>query len=182
MKVPERLAWTIDRLGIAGHETVLEIGGGRGIAAALALSKLTSGRLVGIDRSETAIAAARTLNAVDERAGRLRLIHGAIEDFDAGAERFDIVFAINVNLFWIDASAALKNIRGMLRPGGRLVLTCEPPSPSQVESIGAKFRTNLEMGGWQVQRIEEADRASLLSVIAIPDRQVPIQFGDAILT
>ena len=182
MNVPERLAWTIDRLGIAGHETVLESGGGRGTAAALLLSKLTTGRLVGIDRSETAIAAARTLNTVDENAGRLRLVHTTIENYDAGAERFDIVFAINVNLFWIEATAALKNIRCMLKPGGRLVLAYEPTSPSQIESISAKLHANLEMGGWQVERIEDADRASLLSVIAIPDRQVPIQFGDAILT
>jgi SAM-dependent methyltransferase len=123
MKIPERLAWTIDRLGIAGNETILEIGGGRGIAAALVLSKLTTGRLVGIDRSDKAIEAARALNEVDERAGRLRLVQAAIETFDAGADRFDIAFAINVNLFWIDADAAFKTSMVCSNP------TADLPSP-----------------------------------------------------
>lgn len=168
MKIPERLAWTIDRLGIAGNETILEIGGGRGIAAALVLSKLTTGRLVGIDRSDTAIEAARALNEVDERAGRLRLVQAAIETFDAGADRFDIAFAINVNLFWIDADAAFKTLHGLLEPDGRLALAYEPPSASQIDSISAKLRTRLETAGWQIQRVEEAEHAPLLLMVAIP--------------
>lgn len=166
MKVPERLSWTIDRLGIAGHETVLEIGGGRGIAAALVLSKLTTGRLVGLDRSETAIAAARTLNLVDERAGRLRLIHSAIEDFDAGADRFDIVFAVNVNLFWIDANAALETIRGLIKPDGRLVLAYEPPSADQAGPIAARLQSNLEAASWQLMRTDTAEHAPLLLIVS----------------
>nr|WP_180882965.1 class I SAM-dependent methyltransferase [Mesorhizobium loti] len=168
MNVPERLAWTIDRLGIAGNETMLEIGGGRGIAAALVLSKLTTGRLVGIDRSGTAIEAARALNQVDERAGRLRLIQTAIESFDAGVDRFDIVFAINVNLFWIDAGAALETVRGLLKPDGRLVLAYEPPSASQIESISARLRINLEAAGWQVTATDRAEQAPLLLATASP--------------
>lgn len=162
MKVPERLSWTIDRLGITGHETVLEIGGGRGIAAALVLSKLTTGRLIGLDRSETAIAAARTLNLIDERAGRLRLIHSTIEDFDAGADRFDIVFAVNVNLFWIDANAALETIRGLIKPDGRLVLSYEPPSADQTGPIAARLHSNLEAAGWPLMRTDTAQHAPLL--------------------
>ncbi|WP_054310275.1 class I SAM-dependent methyltransferase [Mesorhizobium sp. 1M-11] len=166
MNIPERLAWTIDRLGIAGSETILEIGGGRGIAAALVLSKLTTGRLVGIDRSATAIAAARTLNAVDERIGKLRLVQTAIDNFDAGTDRFDIVFAINVNLFWIDADAALATIRASLKTDGRLVLTYEPPSADQIESIVAELRINLEAAGWQVTATDRAEHAPLVLVSA----------------
>ncbi|HEV2506538.1 MAG TPA: class I SAM-dependent methyltransferase [Mesorhizobium sp.] len=168
MKVPERLGWTIERLGIVGNETILEIGGGRGMAAALVLSKLKTGRLVGIDRSDTAIEAARVLNEVDERAGRLRLIQASIETFDAGADRFDIAFVINVNLFWIDADPALKNIRGLLKPDGRLVLAYEPPSASRIESIIARLCNNLQIAGWQIQRTEAAEHAPLLLMVAIP--------------
>ncbi|CAM5421888.1 hypothetical protein MAUB1S_07155 [Mycolicibacterium aubagnense] len=168
MKIPERLAWTIDRLSIVGDETILEIGGGRGIAAALVLSKLTTGRLVGIDRSDTAIEAAHALNEVDERTGRLGLVHTSIENFGAGADRFDIAFAINVNLFWIDAPAALKTIRGLLKPGGRLVLAYEPPSAGQIEAIIARLRDNLETAGWQIQRTDAAEHAPLLLMVAIP--------------
>lgn len=168
MKIPERLIWTIDRLGIAGDETVLEIGGGRGIAAALVLSKLTTGSLVGIDRSATAVEAARTLNEVDERAGKLQLIQAAIESFGAGADRFDLVFAINVNLFWIDAGAALATIRGLLKPGGRLVLAYEPPSTDQIEAIAAKLRTNLETAGWQAKVVDKAQLAPFLAIEGRP--------------
>ncbi|MFE0017102.1 class I SAM-dependent methyltransferase [Mesorhizobium sp. NPDC059054] len=168
MNIPERLTWTIDRLGIAGSETMLEIGGGRGIAAALVLSKLTTGRLVGIDRSTTAITAARTLNAIDERIGKLRLVQAAIDNFDAGTDRFDIVFAVNVNLFWIDASAALATIRGLLKPDGRLVLAYEPPSASQIETIAVKLHTNLDAAGWQVEAIDKAQHAPFLAIEGRP--------------
>lgn len=168
MRIPERLTWTIDRLGIAGNETMLEIGGGRGIAAALVLSKLTTGRLVGIDRSAVATEAARTLNAVDEHTGRLQLVQAAIESFEAGADRFDIVFAINVNLFWIDAATALTAIRGLLKPDGRLVLAYEPPSAGQIESISGKLQNNLEATGWQVAVVDKAQHAPFLAIEARP--------------
>lgn len=166
MNIPERLTWTVERLGLTGGERVLEIGCGRGMAASLVLSKLTAGRLVAVDRSSTAIDAARKLNIAHEVAGKLAVVQIDIEHFDVGSARFDIVFAINVNLFWIEADAALTIIRALLAPGGRLVLSYEPPSAAQVEPIATKLKTNLEAAGWRVLAVDRVAHAPLLMVEA----------------
>lgn len=69
-KIPERLKWAVESLGLSGDEAILEIGCGRGVAVSLACPKLHDGKITAIDRSATAINAARERNAAALAAGR----------------------------------------------------------------------------------------------------------------
>jgi trans-aconitate methyltransferase len=60
--VPHRIRWAVDLLDIHPDHRILEIGCGPGVAAGLVTERLTTGHLVAIDRSATAVrrATART--------------------------------------------------------------------------------------------------------------------------
>ena len=75
--IPDRVRWAVEQLRLQPDERVLEIGGGPGAAAELLCSQLAQGRLLGLDRSATAIERARRRNQAHLDSGRLRLQHRA---------------------------------------------------------------------------------------------------------
>jgi SAM-dependent methyltransferase len=168
--VPHRIAWAVERLAIRGGERVLEIGCGRGVAAGLICGSQADCRVLGIDRSPTAIRTAEARNQEHLTHGRLRLVQVALEDFDPGPERFDVIFAINVNLFWIDAGRGLDACRRALGPSGTLHLIFEPPSGDRRADVETRLGTRLGDAGWSVRdRLAETrDGAPLLWLKASP--------------
>jgi SAM-dependent methyltransferase len=89
---------------------------------------LTTGTITAIDRSEIAISAALLRNEDHVAAGKVSFRHTALEDMTGPARSFDKIFAVNVNLFWLDAARGLDVVRKLLAPGGTLFLFYEPPS------------------------------------------------------
>ena len=168
MAVPQRIVWAIELLSVSGSERLLEIGCGNGVAASLVCAGLTSGRLTAIDRSAKAIAAARQRNAGHAAAGRAVFVESSLETFHAGVGAFDKVFAINVNVFWVDPDRALTAVARMLAPDGRLFLFYEPPSVGQRTKAARLCANGLERHGLAVDELVEQDLAGvpLLAIIA----------------
>jgi cyclopropane fatty-acyl-phospholipid synthase-like methyltransferase len=154
--VPRRIEWAVGTLAVRPGERLLEIGCGRGVAAALVAERLNDGRITAIDRSTTAIAAAAERNAAAIRAGRMDLRTAALEDADFDDESLDKIFAINVNLFWTGpATAALERIRAWLKPGGgRLYLFYEPPDRSRASGVAERVGASLAAAGFAIGRID----------------------------
>ncbi|MBM0257810.1 methyltransferase domain-containing protein [Micromonospora sp. 4G55] len=93
-----RLAAIVNALPLQPHSRVLEIGCGPGAAARAVAARLTTGHILAIDRSATAIAQAEAA-AVDEiRSGRMSVRRVAAEDFvlQTQEEPYEIVFAVRV--------------------------------------------------------------------------------------
>jgi SAM-dependent methyltransferase len=94
----------------------------------LVCERLVGGKVVAIDRSATAISRATKRNAEHVAAGRAVLRTVALErlqpsDVLGRQERFDKVFAMNVNLFWVRSPAKeLDLVKRLLAPGGALYL------------------------------------------------------------
>lgn len=168
-KTPERLTWAVGRLGLSGDEAVLEIGCGRGVAVSLICPLLENGQITAIDRSAMAIKAASERNAASVAAGKAIFHQAAIEDFDAEAGAFDTIFAVNVNLFWLDARRGLETVLRLLAENGRLFLFYEAPSPGQRAKIAELLPEKLAAGGFHRTETVEAG-ASLLAVSAKPAR------------
>ena len=98
----------------------MDLGCGRG-GAGLWVAAETGARLTGIDIAESALEAARARAAAMGMDADFRL--GSFEATgldDAGA---DAVMSVDALLFTPDKAAALVELRRVLRPGGRLVLT-----------------------------------------------------------
>ncbi|MEW9805880.1 cyclopropane-fatty-acyl-phospholipid synthase family protein [Mesorhizobium sp. ZMM04-5] len=150
-RVPARIGWALERLALSGNETVLEIGCGRGIAASVVGAALRRGTITAIDRSKVAIDAAAATNAELAASDRATFHQASIETFAPGAARFDVIFAINVNVFWLNAGPALDSARRLLTDGGRLWLFYEPPSAGQGERIREALTAQFAENGFTSQ-------------------------------
>jgi trans-aconitate methyltransferase len=150
--IPDRIVWAVETLDIAPSDHVLEIGCGHGVAVPLVCEKLARGTLTAIDRSAKMIAAATKRNRALVAAGKVEFETVTLAKASLGPRRFSKIFAININLFWIDAAAELPVVKGLLRRDGALYLFYQPPSAVQLKPIAAKLTRNLSGGGFTVDR------------------------------
>jgi arsenite methyltransferase len=110
----------IARLGVRPGNRVLDLGFGGGLTFTPLLAQ--GATVVGIDRAEDMVTAARARFADAVAAGRLELHHGDVERLplvDGGVDR---VLTVNTIYFWSDLEAAFGEVRRVLAPGGRFLV------------------------------------------------------------
>ncbi|MEQ1953293.1 class I SAM-dependent methyltransferase [Mesorhizobium sp. CN2-181] len=149
-KIPPRLLWAARQLAFDDTADLLEVGCGHGVLAGLICENLSAGSLVAIDRSDKMVAVAQQRNAAQIAAGRVSFEVAALADADLGSRRFDRIFAVNVNVFWIDPRRELAAVRHLLNPGGQLDLFYEPPGMSQAQKIEMLIGEKLAACGFEV--------------------------------
>jgi SAM-dependent methyltransferase len=93
-----RLAAIVEALPLLPDSRVLEIGCGPGAAARAIADRLTTGHILAIDRSATAVARAEAASAEEIASGRMSVRQVAAEELvlPAHEEPYDIVFAVRV--------------------------------------------------------------------------------------
>ncbi len=126
-RASERLRWAVDVLDVQPGDRVLEVGCGHGVAVSLVCERLREGHITAIDRSAKMIEQARRRNAAHIEAGRASFETTTFEDADFGDERFDMVLAVHVALFWRSPARALAKVARILAPGGALYLANQAP-------------------------------------------------------
>lgn len=128
-------AAVIERLELRGNENVLEVGFGPGVAIALLAGSLPEGRIAGIDPSRAMYAQARKRNAAAVASGCVDLRLGSVGQLPFGDDVFDAAMAINSMQLWPDTAAGLREIRRVLRPGGRIALGFTARSGQQQDGV-----------------------------------------------
>jgi protein-L-isoaspartate O-methyltransferase len=93
-----RLAAIVDALPLRPDSRVLEVGCGSGAAARAVAARLTSGHILAIDRSRSAVAQASAAAAELISSGRMSVRHVAAEDLtlEPGEQPYDLVFGVRV--------------------------------------------------------------------------------------
>ncbi len=109
---------TLRRLEAAPGERVLDLGCGTGALLASLAGGAADADLTGIDLSGEMLEVAR-----GRKRPPMRLIQGSAEDLPFAAEAFDAVVSTSVFHYFRRPAVALGEIRRVLRPGGRLVVT-----------------------------------------------------------
>jgi SAM-dependent methyltransferase len=120
----ESLVLLLDRLRIAGGESVLEIGCGTGaVTVPLATAVGEQGHVVAVDISESMLdAARRRVGESGVQNVTLRLGDAQVMTLEPGS--YDIATSRMGVMFFADPIAAFRNIAHALKPGGRLVFAC----------------------------------------------------------
>jgi hypothetical protein len=82
--------------------------------------------------------------------GRLELRAVELARLDVVSDRFDKVFAINVNVFWTGrAEPELRCIRDALAHGGEVFLVFDLPSATRASEITARVGDSLWTAGFR---------------------------------
>ncbi|MEV4813290.1 class I SAM-dependent methyltransferase [Micromonospora avicenniae] len=141
--VSHRQRWVVETMAIAPDDQVLEIGCGRGTAVFLVADRLTSGRIVAIDRSATMARLAAQRNEIHISSGRAEIRRAELESVDFPPGHFTKIFAVNVSLFWLgSATPQMDHLRSLLAPGGRLYVFGERPTSANVSATERLLATH----------------------------------------
>jgi arsenite methyltransferase len=116
----------VRRLRLAGHESVLEVGFGGGVALDLILDR-TDGLVAGMDVSDAMLARGRRRFRRQIEQGRLELMPGGVSEIPYADGRFDRALSTHTIYFWPDPAQGLREIHRVLAPRGRVVLATECP-------------------------------------------------------
>jgi SAM-dependent methyltransferase len=134
----KRNVWAVGLLDVQPDDRVLEVGFGPGIAIEELARRATSGRVVGVDHSEVMVRQASRRNAAAVRDGRVDLRLGSAEALPGFDAPFDKMLAVNSLMFWDDPVARLKQLRGLLVPGGRIAIVFQPRAPGSTDETAAR--------------------------------------------
>jgi trans-aconitate 2-methyltransferase len=111
----------LDRLELAGDETVLDAGAGTGVVTALLADRLPRGRVIALDAAPQMVEFARQRF---EGRDNVEVVQADLYDFDLEGRTVDAVFS-TATFHWVkDHEALWKNVRQVLNPGGKLVAQC----------------------------------------------------------
>ena len=124
--IPPRIRWAVELMDVQPADHVLEIGCGPGAGAELICSRLETGKLFAIDRSESGVDRTKRRNAKYVDAGRLTVRQIDLATLRVPVKRLHKVFAFNVNLFWVrDCADEVALLHERVLPGGAVFLFYE---------------------------------------------------------
>jgi ubiquinone/menaquinone biosynthesis C-methylase UbiE len=104
----------------AKHEHVLDVGTGTGLVAHLVAPRVSPGTVLGIDLSENMLSIARA-----KKSRNVQFLGMAAEHLVFRPETFDLVTMGETLAYLADPTTALEEAHRVLRPGGRLAVSCQ---------------------------------------------------------
>ncbi len=154
-------ARAIDLLDVAADSRVLDLGFGGGLTFGPLLKR--GAQVFGVDRAADMVEAAEGRHRPAVAAGRLVLRTGEVQDLPLDDAAVDRVLTVNTVYFWPDLARALREVRRVLAPGGRLVIGIRDGSVMQQVSPEVftlrspeELRSAIEAAGFSAVRVQSA--------------------------
>jgi ubiquinone/menaquinone biosynthesis C-methylase UbiE len=117
---------TIQIVGPAENDHILEIGMGNGFFVSEIVSAHPSLKYTGIDFSELMIEEAGKINEKWVKNGQVDFILAAAENTPFTPGSFNKVFTVNTIYFWENERKVLEELIRILKPGGKLIIALRP--------------------------------------------------------
>jgi trans-aconitate methyltransferase len=153
--IPARIRWAVDFMDVQPSDHILEIGCGPGAGAELICSRLETGKMMAIDRSESGVDRTKRRCAQYVESGRLTVRQIDLATLRVPIKRLNKVFAFNVNLFWVrDCRDEVALLHERVLPGGAVYLFYEATRPEQVPEMIKQASAALTRGGFRVYVVD----------------------------
>jgi SAM-dependent methyltransferase len=185
--------WGLTHLRIAADATILDVGcgGGRTIAKLAAIA--TGGKVYGVDYSAESVRFASGLNVDAIRAGRVEIRQASVSKLPFPDATFDLVTAVETHYYWPDLEGDVREIRRVLKPGGRLLLIAESYKGGKGDGVqgpamallGGKrltvedHRALFSAGGYSDVQVVEERGQGWLAALGTNPAAVPTEFATA---
>ena len=117
---PRIAARLVELANPAKHEHVLDVGTGTGLVAHLVAPRVSPGTVLGIDLSENMLSIARA-----KKGKNVQFVGMAAEHLVFRPETFDLVTMGEALAYLADPTTALEEAHRVMRPGGRLAVSCQ---------------------------------------------------------
>ena len=172
----KRNLWTVELMDLRPADRVLEIDYGPGFALSEVCKRVTEGMVIGLDHSKTMFKMARRRNQKSIQGENLKLIVGSAEDESMWHETslsgpFDVIFALNVAMFWREPIAVLKILHTRLSQSGQVFLSFQPRSGARTDAAalaaGERMAGQMRAAGLADIRIESLKSVSPKAVCVI---------------
>jgi ubiquinone/menaquinone biosynthesis C-methylase UbiE len=154
----QRSMWVVSLLDVQPTDRVLEVGFGPGLAIAELSRRASQGHVYGIDHSDAMVRQTRKRNAAAIRAQRVTLMHTSVDRLPRFDQPLDAIVAVNSLGFWPDPTQQLTELRGLLRPGGRIALASQPrcagATADATARAGRELHDRLLQAGFTQARVE----------------------------
>lgn len=156
-----RNCWVVAQLDLDPADRVLEVGFGPGVAIEALTRALPEGRVYGIDHSDVMVRQATRRNRKAVQSGIVHLARASVDNLPPFGAPLDAILAVNSMWFWPEPATRLKELRSLLRSGGRIAITSQPRSKgANAETSRAEARETesaLEVAGFTQIRVETLD-------------------------
>lgn len=116
--------WGLSLLSFQDQMTMLDIGCGGGATLQRLLKRSKDAKVYGIDISEESVAKAKKINA-DVLDKQVFVTQGSAEKLPYDDGMFDVITAVETVYFWPNLPHCLKEVRRVLKPGGRFAIMIE---------------------------------------------------------
>lgn len=120
--------WVIHQLDVQPNDKVLEVGFGPGVSIERLATLVPTGQVAGVDYSKEMVEQAKSRNAKAIAAGLVQLQCGSVEALPFADDTFDKALAINSLQVWSDAMVGLREMRRVIKVGGKIALGFTPQS------------------------------------------------------
>ena len=116
--------WGLKLMDVQDGWTMLDVGCGGGFTIRRLLKRSQDAKVYGIDISEESVAKAKKVNA-DVLDKQVFVTLGSAEKLPYEDGKFDLVTAVETVYFWPNLPNCLKEVRRVLKPGGKFAIMVE---------------------------------------------------------
>ena len=117
--------WGLQQVSIDKNFSILDVGCGGGRTIQKLANIATEGKVCGVDYASGSVAVSRSKNANLIKSGRVDIREGSVSQLPFPDSSFDLALAVETQYYWPDLVNDMKEVRRVLKTGGRLVVIAE---------------------------------------------------------
>lgn len=117
--------WALSFMDATGAARLLDIGCGGGATIGRLAKLAPEARVTGVDYSPVSVEESNAYNKDLIAEGRVEVIEASVEQLPFADDTFDRITTVESFYFWPDPEENLKEVRRVLKPGGRFFLIAD---------------------------------------------------------
>lgn len=170
----ERNHWTIALLDVAPDDLILEIGFGPGIAIEELAQIISTGKIFGIDHSNTMLkqASKRNRDAIDDKRVLLSLL--SVDEIGKLNQKFDKILSANAVQFWPDPLVSFHHLYDALKFGGTIATTFMPRMKGATKQdaidMSKRIENNLSHSGFRNIKTELREFSDMVAICVLAEK------------